>query len=107
MATADDGMLPDKCSLSNPQHVRTRSLHLTLDVDFRKCTLVGTVEFTAEVLQNGAASFDLDTRAITIKGARVEGKSVTYSTSKVYQQHARARAQDAVGCERVQWYHDL
>jgi len=42
------------CSLplspcSNPQQVRTRSVHLVLDVDFRKTTLSGTVEFTAEV----------------------------------------------------------
>ena len=36
-------------SCSNPQQVRTRSVHLVLDVDFRKTSLSGTVEFTAEV----------------------------------------------------------
>jgi aminopeptidase N len=79
-----DGMLPDLCSQSNPQQVRTKSLHLALDVDFRKCTLAGTVDFTVEVMQDGAASFDLDTRELTIKGAKVEGKSVKHSASKVY-----------------------
>ena len=29
--------------------MRTRSVHLVLDVDFRKTSLSGTVEFTAEV----------------------------------------------------------
>ena len=47
--------------------------------------LQGTVEFTAEVLENGAASFDLDTRDLKIKGAAVEGKSVQWSFAKAHE----------------------
>jgi hypothetical protein len=43
------------------QHERTKCLHLALDVDFRKRMLAGTVDLTVEVMECGAASFDLDT----------------------------------------------
>jgi leukotriene-A4 hydrolase len=77
-----DGMLPDLCSLSNPQHVRMRHMHMSLEVDFRESVLSGTVEFSAEVLVQGATSFDLDTRTLTIKRATVEGMDVEYSMGK-------------------------
>ena len=67
---------------SNPQQVRTRHLHLALDVDFRKTVLVGSVTFTAEVLQESAAFFDLDTRALNIKSTSVDGKTVRHTIDK-------------------------
>ena len=70
---------------SNPQQVRQVHVGLALDVDFRLCILSGTIEFTAEVLQDGAASFDLDTRDLKIKGATVEGKSVKCSFAKPHE----------------------
>jgi len=44
--------------------------------------LSGSVEFTAEVLEEGAESLKLDTRALTIKGASVEGIPAKFSVAK-------------------------
>lgn len=58
---------------------------MSLDVDFRKNILSGTNEYTVEVMEDGAACFDLDTRELSIKNVDVNGTTSKFNLDKPHE----------------------
>jgi leukotriene-A4 hydrolase len=71
-------MSKDNSSLSNPNEAKSEHIHLILNVDFDKTIISGSVEFTV-VANQGAKSFVVDTKELTISGVKVDGKDSAYN----------------------------
>ncbi|CAN0033779.1 unnamed protein product [Ectocarpus sp. 6 AP-2014] len=64
----------DKASQSNPEEAAATHASLVMDVDFDGQVIQGSVEYTVEIMADGATAFILDTSMITVGTVLVDGE---------------------------------
>ncbi|CAM9119050.1 unnamed protein product [Pylaiella littoralis] len=64
----------DKASQSNPEEAAATHASLVMDVDFDAQVIQASVEYTVEIMADGASAFVLDTSKLTIGTVTVDGQ---------------------------------